>query len=294
MDQHLFVFVTVVEKGNFSKAAAELHMTQPAVSQYIQTLERTYGMKLLDRNSKFVRLNKPGEIVYYYAKEILSLYAKMDDHLSNLTNQPKGPIKIGASFSFGEYVLPQYISRLHHTFPSIQPSVTIGNTTEISELVARNRLDIGIIEGDEHLTHLQTDAIADDLMYIVASSTHKFVKNGISVSLDELEKETWIVREEGSGTREATEKLFKQLAISPKNIMEFGSTQVIKESVEAGLGISLLSQWTIRKEQLLEVIKVIPVPGTPFKRKFSIIMQNSSFITKPLEVFIEMLKNEVQ
>ncbi|MCM3241046.1 LysR family transcriptional regulator [Heyndrickxia oleronia] len=289
MDQHLLVFVTVVEKGNFSRAAEELHMTQPAVSQYIQMLERTYGTKLLDRTNKFVRLNKAGEIIYYHAKEILGLYSKMQNLVDDLTNRASGPLSIGASYTFGEYVLPHFIAKLHEKFPLIKPRIIIGNTKEIAELVMGHQLDVGIIEGDYKDSKLTVEPFAEDIMYVIASINHHLAQKN-EVSISDLEEETWIVRELGSGTRMAAEKIFRHMSIAPKDVMEFGSTQLIKETVESGLGITLLSQLTIRKEMSMGLLKIIPIVGTPFKRKFSIVLR-TSFKTKALEVFIDLLKN---
>ncbi|MGE8207797.1 LysR family transcriptional regulator [Heyndrickxia sp. NPDC080065] len=289
MDQHLLVFVTVVDKGNFSRAAEELHMTQPAVSQYIQMLERSYGTKLLDRTNKFVRLNKAGEIVYYHAKEILGLYSKMQSLIDDLNNRAKGPLSIGASYTFGEYVLPHFIAKMHEQFPLVKPSITIGNTKEIAELVLGHQLDVGIIEGDFKDPHLSIEPFAEDTMYVIASAHHRLAQQDRVAKISELEDETWIVRELGSGTRAAAEKIFHTLSIAPKEMMEFGSTQLIKESVESGLGITLLSQLAFRKEIAMGLLKVIPVKGTPFKRKFSIVLR-TSFKTKALEVFMNLLR----
>lgn len=289
MDQHLLVFVTVVEKESFSRAAEALHMTQPAVSQYIQVLENTYGVKLLDRNNKFVRLNKAGEIVYFHAKEILGLYTKMQVLMDDLTNRASGSLSIGASYTFGEYVLPHFIAKLHHEFPLIRPSIVIGNTRKIADLVLRHQLDIGIIEGNLESTQLKIDPFADDQMVVVVSAHHRLARLEGEVEASELEKETWLVREVGSGTREATERIIRELSIAPKEMMEFGSTQLIKESVESGLGISFLSHLAIRKELSLGLLKIVRVKGTPLKRDFSIVLQ-SAFQTKALEVFVKILR----
>ncbi|MFJ5624085.1 LysR family transcriptional regulator [Peribacillus loiseleuriae] len=291
MDQHLLVFVTVVEKGNFSRAAEDLHMTQPAVSQYIQLLERSYGTKLLDRNNKYVRLNKAGEIVYYHAKEILGLYTKMQGIIDDLSNRASGPLSVGASYTFGEYVLPHFIARMHERYPLIKPSITIGNTKEIAELVLKNQLDVGIIEGDFKNAELSIEAFAEDKMFVVAASHHHLVQEDRAVKISDLEKETWIIRELGSGTREVTEKVFQSMSIAPNDIMEFGSTQLIKESVESGLGLTILSHLAIRKELALDLLKIVQVTGSPFKRKFSIVLR-TSFKTKALEVFIDLLKEQ--
>lgn len=283
MDQQLLVFVTVVEEGNFSRAAKNLHMTQPAVSQYIQSLERTFNVKLLDRSNKYVRLNKAGEIVYHHAKEILGLYSKMGGLIEDLSSKANGSLSIGASYTFGEYILPHLIAKMQENYPLITPTITIGNTNDIAELVSGHQLDVGIIEGHFEDKNLQVEPFAKDSMYVVTAARH-------NVERVNLAEHAWIVREVGSGTREAQELILKDLEITPKRVMEFGSTQLIKESVEAGLGISLLSHWAIQKELSLGTLKQIEIEGTPFKREFSIVLR-TSFKTKALEVFLKLLKD---
>ncbi|MEK5389150.1 LysR family transcriptional regulator [Margalitia sp. FSL K6-0131] len=283
MDQYLHVFVTVVEKGNFSRAAEELHMTQPAVSQYIQTLERTVGARLLERTNKYVRLNKAGDAVYHHAKEILGLYTKMQRIVDDLTNKASGALSIGSSYTFGEYVLPHIMAKLQTGYPDIDPTITIANTKEIAELVANHQLDVGIVEGHFKEKNLIVEKLAEDSMVIVASTKL------LNINKNHLEKDTWIVREPGSGTREAQESFFQKFNITPKKLMEFGSTQLIKESVEAGLGISLLSNWTIQKELILDSLQIIDIKGLPIKREFSVITK-TPFQTKALEVFLDLLR----
>lgn len=289
MDQQLAVFVTVAEKQNFSRAAEELHMTQPAVSQYIQALERTMGTKLLERSNKYVHLNKAGEIVYHHAKEILGLYGKMHYLIDDLTNNPNGLLSIGASYSFGEYVLPHLIAELQEKYPQIKPAITIGNTKEIAKLVLGHQLDVGIVEGQYEEKNLKIEPFTIDKMSIISSPKNRLSYTETEISIDDLEKETWIVRENGSGTREAAEKLFRQFNITPQKILEFGSTQLIKESVEAGIGISLLSDWVIQKEREYGSLAVIEVEEISFTREFSVVLR-SPFQTKALSVFLELLK----
>lgn len=289
MDQHLQVFVTVAEKKNFSRAAEELHMTQPSVSQYIRTFEENIGTRLLERTNKYVRLNKAGEIVYHHAKEILGLYTNMQHLVDDLVNKAKGPLSIGASYTFGEYLLPRIIANLLETYPDIHPTVTIGNTSEIADLVATHQLDVGIVEGHFKDQQLRVEEFAEDYMVVVASPNHILAKKR-GVEILDLEKVTWIVREKGSGTREATEKVFHRFKLSPAKLMNFSSTQPIKEAVEAGLGISLLSRWAIQKELRNGDLNIINIKGLPFSRKFSIVTK-SPFQTKALEVFLGLLRN---
>ena len=291
MDQRLEVFLKVIEKKNFSKAAKELNMTQPAVSQYIRSLENATGVKLLERTNKYVRLNKAGEIVYHHAIEIKELYAKMNHLLDDLTNKASGSIAIGASYTFGEYLLPRIIAEAKERYPDIKPTVTIGNTTTIAGLVLGHQLDVGIVEGHFKEVHeLKTEPFAEDRMVVVASADHPLSKRQMSIPIEELIEETWILRETGSGTREASENVFKQYSIAPPAIMHFSSTQPIKAMVEAGIGISLLSEWAIQKELRYGDLKIVDVVELPYTRDFSIVTR-SPFQTKALSVFIEMLKN---
>lgn len=291
VDQQLHVFVTVVEKGNFSRAAEELHMTQPAVSQYIQAFEREIGTRLLERSNKYVRMNKAGEIVYHHAKEILGLYTKMQRFVDDVTNHTSGPLSIGASYTYGEYVLPHIIAKMLDQYPLIAPTVSIGNTREIAELVLGHQMDVGIVEGDFKSSKLTIEPFAEDAMYIVMAPEHPLASMEKEVVIHELENATWIVRENGSGTREATEEMFQMLRIAPSKMMEFGSIQLIKESVEAGLGISLLSQWAIRKELQMGTLKITHAAGLPFTRKFSIVTL-SPYKTKALDTFLDLVREK--
>ncbi len=289
MDQSLRVFVTVAEKRNFSRAAEELHMTQPAVSQYIRGLEDNMGVRLLDRTSKYVRLNQAGKIVYHHAKEIIGMYSGMQNLVDDLSNKSSGPLSIGASYTFGEYILPHVIAQMKKIYPDIQPAVTISNTNQIAELVTGHQLEVGIIEGHIKANqHTTIEEFADDRLVVVVSPKHPFVQKRGKIDTKELEGETWILRESGSGTREAAESMLKHLNIHPPSIIRFGSTQPIKEAVEAGLGISYLSLWTIKKELRHGHLFALDVKDLSYTRKFSLVT-HSPFQTKALQSFIELL-----
>ncbi|MBM7583465.1 DNA-binding transcriptional LysR family regulator [Bacillus pakistanensis] len=289
MDQQLQVFVTVVEKKNFSHAAEELHMTQPAVSQYVKLFEQRYGVKLLERSNKFVRLNKAGEIVYHHAKEILALYSKMKYLVDDLISNADGTLKIGASYTYGEYELPPIIGKMHELYPLIKPNIFIGNTTEVVELVKSHQLDVGLVEGEVIDSSLQIEPIAEDRMCIVMPKDHHLIQGRKELAFSELANETWIVRERGSGTRKVADKLFDSFEYKPDKILEFGSIQLIKSAVESGLGISVLSESAIKKELSVGSLGSIYLKDFIIKRNFSIVL-NSPFQTKALEVFLSLLR----
>lgn len=290
MDQSLLVFVTVAEQASFTRAADLLHMTQPAVSNHILSLEKAMGAKLLERSNKYVKLNKAGDIVYHHAKQILNLYTRMENLLDDLSHTASGVLRIGSSYTFGEYILPHVIAQLRQNYPLIQPSITIENSKHIIESVLHHELDVGIIEGgDFSATRVTIKPFMEDKMSIVMGPEHPLHKKEKLTATD-LENETWIIREEGSGTRALQDAAFQQLGIDPEKTMAFGSNQVIKESIEAGLGVSLLSETTMRKELEWGSLALLKIDGFPMTRHFSWVLPDESFFTKSTEVFIDLIQ----
>ncbi|QMT17311.1 LysR family transcriptional regulator [Planococcus maritimus] len=294
MNQALEVFIKVAEEKNFSNAAKRLHMSQPAVSQYIRGLEEELGVQLLERTNKYVRLNKAGEIVYQHAIKMAKIDERMRHLVEDLSTVAAGKLAVGASYTFGEYILPSILARLKEAFPHIEVEVTIGNTASIAEAVSKHVLDIGIVEG-HHKEHVQlhTEIFAEDQMVIFASVHHPLVRRGGKVAMAELQEQEWVLREEGSGTREAAENIFAEHRFRPATFMQFSSTQPIKAMIEAGTGVSVLSEWAIEKEVRHGELAILDVEGMPYPRKFSLVT-NSHFQTKALSVFIDMVKRQAR
>jgi DNA-binding transcriptional LysR family regulator len=291
MDNNLNVFVTVAEQKNFTRAADLLNMTPSAVSLNIKSTEEKMGVKLLERTNKFVRLTKAGEIFYKHAKEILSKYAHVKHLIDDYNHSPEGPLSIGAAYTFGEYFLPHIIHELNRIYPEIKPSITIKNSKRISKQVHRQELDIGItVEGEFPDLDVDVTLFSEDEMVIVTPPGHPLTKKK-RLDVDLLESETWIIREHGSGTREVTERLFSQIGISPKNIMSFGSSQTIKESVELGLGISYLSEFIIRKDISLGTLASIRLKNYQNKGKFYYLTHKSKDHSRAMNLFLELLKS---
>lgn len=289
MDQSLVVFSEVADTRNFSRAAERLHMTQPAVSQHIKVLEERLKVRLLERNNKSVALTKAGEIVLHHAKEIGGLYRRMEEMVDELMHYTGGPLSIGASYTFGEYVLPLTLAALNTDYPDIRPTVLIGNTSDIAEKVRNRELDVGIVEGEEIGTGLVVEKLAEDEMYVASGARHPLADRS-PVSKAELEGQTWLVREQGSGTRAAADKMFSELGLLPSRLMEMSSTQSIKETVEAGLGVTLQSRWALRKELGLGSLKLLDIEGLPFRRSFHVLMRNGDLRTRTMDVFLQTLR----
>ncbi|SFS44231.1 LysR family transcriptional regulator [Marininema halotolerans] len=291
MEQGLRIFITVAKTRSFSRAAEELHLTQPAVSQQIRALETRYGARLLERNNKSVELTPAGNILLREGSEILNQYARTKRLIDDLTQSASGPLSLGASYTFGEYVLPPMLANFCADYPQIHPKVTIHNTYRIGEEVRRRMLDIGIVEGRLDHPELEVQPVSEDELFLTVPTNH-WLANKETIHVHELAHEQWLLREEGSGTREVANQFFLDTDLSPKNILEFGSTQVIKESVESGLGVTILSPWCIRKERRLHTLKTIRIHGYRMHRHFYALTRASSFHTKAMDLFLTFLITE--
>ncbi len=288
MDQRLAVFVAVVEQAGFSRAGAALHMTQPAVSQQVQSLERELGAPLLERSNRFLHLTPAGEIVYEHARQIIELEERMRRYVSDLTQVASGSLTIGASYTIGEYLLPRVLAAFQRRYPLVAPAVTIANTQRVAELVVARRLELGLVEGEVVLPQAQTHPLLEDRLTIIAPPGHRLASQR-DIPPDALAAEIWIVREAGSGTRAVSDAFFAGHALSAVARLEFGSTQMIKETVAAGMGIALLSRWATRNEVERGALVELAVRDTPSVRHFSALTLRSRFQTQALAVFLRLL-----
>lgn len=288
MDQNLLTFVTVIEKESFTKAAEELFISQSAVSLQIKSLEKKYRVKLFDRTNKYIRLTKAGEILYVHAKEIMKQYNKAERLIDDLFFKASGPLYIGSSYTFGEYVLPEMIAQFKDIYPDIIPNISIRNSKRIAEQVLQQEIDIGILEGKVEHTDLAVQSFAQDEMAVIVPATHRLADQD-EVEFSELIDETWILREKGSGTREVTDRVFLEHEFHPTAIMEFGSSQVIKEAVQRGLGISIISEWLIINKIKYGDLVSLKIKNYPIKRRIHFVTNNAQLPTKATELFMSFL-----
>ena len=206
--------------------------------------------------------------------------------VSDLVELVTGHLNIGASFTVGEYILPRILAAFTTRFPDVKFSVTIGNTEFVHESAREDSIDIGLVEGEVDDTQLEVNKFLYDELVFIVSKNHPLA--GVSVKPEEIATRIkdlpFIIREEGSGTRLAVEKALENLNFQPSSLITLGSTQAIKESVEANLGVSMLSRWTLRKEIKLGFIKPIRCCN-PITRGFYLIQHNEKFQSRACAEF---------
>jgi DNA-binding transcriptional LysR family regulator len=290
-DHKLKVFCTVAETKSFSKTSEIIHLTQPAVSLQIQALEEKYETKLFDRSSSTVTLTPAGEILYKYAKEILTLYASVEKAIGKQTGLVKGSITIGAGSNIGNYLLPSVITDFKKIHTKIKIYLLVGNTKRVIELLNSGNIDLGLVEGDVARQKMIVKKLISDELLLIVPPHHPFTKKK-EVSLSELIKEPFIFREAGSGTRQIIEKFLARNGITPQGMkisIILGSTEAIKDAVENGLGVSIISRWAARKESKYGTLRLLNLKEVRMVRDFSLVVGRNSVSSNALEEFLAFL-----
>ncbi|MDI6890822.1 MAG: selenium metabolism-associated LysR family transcriptional regulator [Thermodesulfovibrionales bacterium] len=292
-DHKLKVFCTVAETGSFSKTSEIIHLTQPAVSLQVQALEEIYETKLFDRSSSKVTLTPAGEVLYKYAKEILTLYVSAEKVIGEMTGLAKGSITIGGGSTIGNYLLPSVITDFRKAHPKIKIHLFVGNMQRIIELLNSGNINLGLIEGDVKKQKIVVEKLISDELFLIVPSYHPWAKRN-EVSVAELIDEPFIFREAGSGTRQTIEKFLARHGITPQGMkvsMVLGSTEAIKDAVENGLGISIISRWAARKESRYGTLHLLSFKEERMVRNFSLITYKNSVSSYAVEEFLTYLRS---
>ena len=292
-DHKLKVFCAVAETRSFSKASEVIHLTQPAVSLQIQALEEIYETKLFDRSSNLIMLTPAGEMLYRYAKDILHLYAETEKEIGKITGKIKGSITVGASTTIGNYVLPSVITDFKKTHPKIGLNVLVGNTKRVVDLLNSGIIDFGLVEGEALRHKIKSEQLISDELTIVVPHFHPWTKKK-SISILEITKEPFILREDGSGTRQIIEKYLSYHGININDMLVtlvLGSTESIKEAVENGIGIAIVSKWAARKEVKYGSLRLLTPKEGRILRSFSLIMPKNAILSHAVDEFLSYLKS---
>ena len=291
-DHKLKVFCTVAETKSFLKTSKIIHLTQPAVSLQIKALEELYETKLFDRSSSSINLTSSGEVLYSYAKNILAQYAELDKEIGKITALIKGSITIGASTTIGNYLLPSVVYNFKKTHPEIKINMLIGNTNRVLDLLNSGVVEFGIVEGETTRSKIKVEALLTDELVFILPAMHHLAKKK-SISILELMKEPFIIREEGSGTRQVIEKYLALHGIKISDlhiVLVLGGTESIKEAVERGMGISILSRWAARKELHFGTLKYITAKEDRILRDFSLVMPKNAVFSHAADELFSFLK----
>ena len=290
--RQLQCFAAVARNRSFTRAADELHLTQPAVSMQVRQLEQQTGVTVTEQLGKQIHLTEAGEEVYRYARSILQQVAEMDDVLTRLKGLAGGRLKI-AAISSANYFAPRLLGVFLQRFPKVDVSINVTNQTAVLRQVAENEVDMAIMGQPPRESTLDAIPFMENPLVIVAAAGHRLAGRR-SIPSGELEKETFLIREPGSGTRGAMQRFFREHKLKLNTGMEMGSLSAIKQSVQADLGLGLVPRGAIQAELQLGTLVELKLRELPIQRHWYVVLHKGKRLSVAADAFKLLLINEAE
>jgi DNA-binding transcriptional LysR family regulator len=269
----LKVFRAVAEHRHFRKAAEHLNLTQPGVTQHIRALEETFAVPLFDRTGKEVTLTPAGVILLRHVKQLDALIARAEEEMSALVGEVRGELRIAASMTIAQFVLPHILGDFVRRHPSVHIAIESSKTEEVINLIVSQRAALGLIEGPAHSRDVTVEPWIEDELVLAIPASHEW-DNTPEIAMTDLREARLLIRERGSGTREIVEQSMAEHGFALRDlkfVMEVDSTEGILASIEAGLGVGFVSRRALRRSLLLGMLKMVPIRRVHLKRQFSIV-----------------------
>ena len=280
MDEfRLRVFVTAARTLSFSKCAAALNITQPAVSRHIGELEARYGMPLFTRGTSGVALTKAGGLLLSHAESLLSAYQKMDYDMELLSQTSQGRLSIGASTTIAMYLLPPVLASFMELSGGVEVSMLSGNSENVEQWLRDGTVDIGFVENASRRPWLHYEPLMADELVLVAGTQGRYGSQE-SVTPEELRGLPLVLREKGSGTREIIERALNRRGIRVEDlnvVIELSSTEAIKSFVRSSDTLAIVSVIALHRELADGSLSIVDIDGVDMPREFATVVRPGEF-----------------
>ena len=294
MDFRLKVFQSVAHHQSFTRAAKELKISQPAISKHIQELESLYRIQLFERYGTKIKISAAGELLLSHTERILDAFQWLEYDMNQLTNRISGELRIGASSTLAQYILPPLLALFIKKFPEIKVSLINGNSHQIETALLKKKIDLGMIEGISQQTEFHyTPFLRDEI--VAVCSTKGTLKEYNEITLKQLKQLPIVLRENGSETLDVMESVFKKRRIRLQDLniaMRLGSTESIKLFLENSACLGFISVRAIAPEIAAGRFKIIDISDFAIYRTFQFIQTQGISGGIP-EDFIRFAKRQI-
>lgn len=291
----LNIFCKVVELKSFSKASKTVHLSQPTVSSHIKDLENHFGCRLIDRLSKEAVPTKAGEILYDYARRLISLRDEAESALSEFQGRIKGRLVIGGSTIPGNYILPRIIGAFITNYSEVTISLVLGDTDKIINDTLAGMLEFGIVGAKTDEKRIVQERLLDDKLCLILPKDHKWSQKD-SILTEHLLREPFVIRKHGSGTLKSIQKALskKGYSIEDLNIVaEMGSTEAVCQGIKNKVGVSVLSPRAVAEELRMGTLKALMLKDLDLNQSFYLTTHKYRSISPLAKKFIDFLKEEL-
>jgi DNA-binding transcriptional LysR family regulator len=288
--RQLNVFEAVARHLNYTRAAEELHLTQPAVSMQVKQLEASLGVALFEQLGKRIHLTETGSEVLGYARSITQQLDELEGILNSMKGLGGGRLRISVATT-ANYFIPTLLGSFSRRYPDVIVSLDVTNRETLLRQLTENTVDLVVMGQPPAEADVEAQAFMDNPLVVVAPTDHPLAKKQ-KIPLTRLQEETFLVRESGSGTRIAMERFFSERGMRLKTGMEVGANEAIKQSVQAGLGLGLLSRATIEQELALKRLVVLDVADFPIMRHWFVVHRKGKRLSTAATAFKQFVLME--
>jgi len=292
MDLHkLAAYCKVIELKSFTRAAEAMFLTQPTISEHIRALEQETGQHLINRLGREIRVSEAGNILYGYARKMLHLQHEALEALGHYSGNLAGRMAIGAGTIPGAYILPEKIGAFKKRYPDITITLRIAGSRTIAGEILSGELEMGILGAQWREAGLIWREIFSDELILAVAADHPWAKER-EVTLQQLTTEPFIMRDHSSGTRRAVAQILERNGLNPAHlhvVAEMGSTEAIRQSVKASIGISILSSQAVRDDIAHGSLVEVAIQGVTMVRPFYMVTRKNQAISPLCTAFIESL-----
>lgn len=288
--QQIRLFESVVRNGSFTRAAEEMHLTQPAVSIQVKRLEEQAGIPLLEQVGKRTFPTAAGRVMLQAARDLMERIDQLDDELESLKGEVRGPLQLSV-VTTGKYFMPHLLGHFLQEHPGVEPHLKFTNRARVMERLMENRDDfvvMGQIPDDKRLVAYP---FLENILGVVAPAGHPLADRR-NLEIEEVLRERFITREPGSGTRLVLDRLLESRHLEVEPYMELGSSEAIKQAVLAGIGVAVLSLHAIRLEQATGKLSVLDVKGFPLRRRWYAVHLKGKRLSLVASTFLDFILSE--
>lgn len=286
--RQLQVFETIVRLGSFTRAAEELFLTQPTVSMQIKKLASVVGLPLFEQIGRNVQPTEVGLELYQACRDIFKTLSNLEMKISDLKGIKRGRLRLGA-ITNAKYFVPEVLGQFSSLYPGIEVALKVTNRDRIIERMRNNEDDLFIMgQAPPDDFAVETLPIAPNPLVVLAPQNHPLVGQK-NIPLARIIEEPFLLREPGSGTRDATLRLFSEHGLRPKVRMELGSNEAIKHAIVGGLGISVLSLHTLTIEGTKGPIAILDVEGFPVLRQWYLVYPKGKELSLVARAFMDFI-----
>jgi DNA-binding transcriptional LysR family regulator len=289
----LQIFLSVANHLNFTRASEEVNLSQPSVSVRMRHLERDLGTKLFEQLGKKIALTEAGKLLVPYAGRVIAAMDDTRNAINELQGLERGSLRIGASTTPGMYLVPRTIAHFKQRYPKIEVHLTVKDTRQIEEGVIRNEFDFGFVGG--HLVGDEVEVVSwltDELVLIVPVG-HRLASKR-RVKPQDLSKEQFIFREQGSATRAVVAGHLRKSRIEARAVMEMANPESVKKAVQNGLGIAFISAFAVESELKAKTLVAVKLRGLEILRELKIVYREDKHLSPAARAFLEVSEAEVR